>query len=89
MDLCCTGKNSVAARGLGGGHAGRCQQDGCEVLRVGEPDDKPDSQVPVAFQLTYDDGMVEARGRYSVRAVIRVGDEVLWRSTQSFPALTQ
>jgi putative lipoprotein len=49
---------------------------------------KPSGQVPVAYQLTYDDEMVEARGRYSVRAVIRVGDDVMWRSTQSFAALT-
>ncbi|WP_299426822.1 META domain-containing protein [uncultured Shimia sp.] len=49
---------------------------------------KPAGQVPVDFQLSYDDAMVEARGRYSVRAVIRVGEDVLWRSTQSFPALT-
>lgn len=49
---------------------------------------KPAGQVPVVFQLSYDDAMVEDRGRYSVRAVIRVGENVLWRSTQSFPALT-
>ncbi len=49
---------------------------------------KPTGQVPVAFQLSYDDAMVEDRGQYSVRAVIRVGEDVLWRSTQSFPALT-
>jgi putative lipoprotein len=49
---------------------------------------KPNGQVPVAYQLTYDDEMVDARGRYSVRAVIRVGDDVMWRSTQSFAALT-
>ncbi len=49
---------------------------------------KPVGQVPVDFRLSYDDAMVEERGRYSVRAVIRVGEEVLWRSTQSFPALT-
>lgn len=49
---------------------------------------KPAGQVPVDFRLSYDDAMVDARGRYSVRAVIRVGDDVLWRSTQSFPALT-
>lgn len=50
---------------------------------------RPEGQVPVDFRLSYDDAMVEDRGRYSVRAVIRVGEEVLWRSTQSFPALTQ
>ncbi|WP_283426536.1 META domain-containing protein [Shimia sagamensis] len=50
---------------------------------------KPSGQVPVAYQLTYDDGMVDERGRYSVRAVIRVGDNVMWRSTQSFAALTE
>jgi len=49
---------------------------------------RPEAQVPVDFRLSYDDAMVEERGRYSVRAVIRVGEEVLWRSTQSFPALT-
>jgi len=49
---------------------------------------KPAGQVPVDFRLSYEDGMVEERGRYSVRAVIRVGEDVLWRSTQSFPALT-
>lgn len=49
---------------------------------------KPAGQIPVDFRLSYDDAMVEDWGRYSVRAVIRVGEDVLWRSTQSFPALT-
>ncbi len=49
---------------------------------------RPEGQVPVDFRLSYDDAMVDDRGRYSVRAVIRVGEDVLWRSTQSFPALT-
>ncbi len=50
---------------------------------------KPEVQVPVPFRLAYDDGMVAENGRYAVRALIRVGEEVLWRSTQSFAALTQ
>jgi putative lipoprotein len=50
---------------------------------------RPEGQVPVTFRLAYDDNMVEERGRYAVRALIWVGDDVLWRSTQSFAALTQ
>ncbi|MBO9406649.1 META domain-containing protein [Shimia sp. R9_1] len=50
---------------------------------------KPEGQVPIAFRLAYDDGMVAENGRYSVRAIIQVGEDVLWRSTQSFAALTQ
>lgn len=50
---------------------------------------RPEGQMPVQFALRYDDRMVMAQGRYAVRAVIRVGDEVLWRSTEHVAALTQ
>ncbi|CUH54146.1 META domain-containing protein [Shimia marina] len=50
---------------------------------------RPQGQVPVDFALRYDDRMVVDSGRYSVRAVIRLGEDVLWRSTRSFAALTQ
>lgn len=44
--------------------------------------------VPVDFEIRYDDQMVLERHRYTVRAVILVDDKAMWRSTQSFPALT-
>ena len=50
---------------------------------------KPESQVPVPYQISYDSGMVDARGQYAVQAIIRVDDEVLWRTTSVFPALTR
>lgn len=50
---------------------------------------RPEGRIPAEFRLAYDDRMVQENGRYSVRAVIRVGEEVQWRSTQNFAALTQ
>ncbi|MFY0618295.1 YbaY family lipoprotein [Shimia sp.] len=50
---------------------------------------RPAGQVPVDYRLSYDDGMVLDSGRYAVSALIRVGDQVLWRSTTVHPALTR
>lgn len=50
---------------------------------------KPEGQVPVAYQVSYDLNMVDPRHSYAVQAQIRVGDDVLWRTTQIFPALTR
>ncbi len=50
---------------------------------------KPEGQVPVAYQVSYDLNMVDPRHSYAVQARIRVGEDVLWRTTQVFPALTR
>lgn len=49
---------------------------------------KPEASVPVPFEMSYDDAMVDERHRYAVRALIRVGSDVVWRTTEVFPALT-
>lgn len=50
---------------------------------------RPEGQVPVKWQLTYDDAMVSERGRFAVQAKITVQDRAMFRTTQVFPALTQ
>jgi putative lipoprotein len=37
-------------------------------------------QVPFAFALNYDTGSIAVNGRYTVRATIRLGDELIWTS---------
>ncbi|MEP2530729.1 META domain-containing protein [Shimia sp.] len=49
---------------------------------------RPGGQVPVGWQLTYDDAMVSDTGRYAVQAEITSGEKTLFRTTQVFPALT-
>lgn len=46
-------------------------------------------QVPVRFELPYDAQMIEARGRYAVRASIKDGDIVLFTSRDTVLVLTQ
>ncbi|TCL10257.1 putative lipoprotein [Shimia isoporae] len=48
---------------------------------------RPEGQVPVDYRLVYDSGMVKAGHRYAVQAKITVADDVIWRTTQVFPAL--
>jgi len=45
-------------------------------------------QVPIAFEVKYDDSVVQSSQRYAVRATIRVGGKLLFATTQNYPVLT-
>jgi len=45
-------------------------------------------QVPVRFELPFDPGAIDARGRYAVRATIKDGDTVLFTSLDTVLVLT-
>jgi putative lipoprotein len=49
---------------------------------------EPAGQVPIAFQVNYDDSAVQSSHRYAVRATIRVGGGLLYTTTQNYPVLT-
>ena len=50
---------------------------------------EPAGQVPIAFQVHYDDGAVQSSHRYAVRATIRVAGGLLYTTTQTLTVLTQ
>jgi putative lipoprotein len=50
---------------------------------------KPIGQVPIRFELTYDDNMIDERFTYAVSAKIRFGDRVVFRSTSAHLVLTR
>ena len=41
---------------------------------------------PYAFAITYDPGQIDPRRRYSLRASIRLGDQLLFTTTEAIPA---
>lgn len=45
--------------------------------------------VPQAFTLAYDPALIDERFSYSVSAEIRIGDKVMFRTTQANPVLTR
>jgi|APCry1669189034_1035192.scaffolds.fasta_scaffold00946_9 putative lipoprotein len=47
----------------------------------------PPGQVPIAFEVNYDDSLVQSSHRYAVRATIRVGGALLFSTTQNYPVL--
>jgi uncharacterized lipoprotein YbaY len=49
----------------------------------------PESQVPIPFTLEYEAAEIDARMTYAVDAEIRVGDRLLFRSTERYPVLTR
>ncbi|MEM6905972.1 MAG: META domain-containing protein, partial [Pseudomonadota bacterium] len=46
-----------------------------------------EGDVPVPFELAYDTALIQSRGRYTLRARLILGDEVLYRSTHVLPVL--
>jgi putative lipoprotein len=50
---------------------------------------KPTGQVPIPFELIYDDNMIDERNTYAVSAKIRFGDRVVFRSTSTHLVLTR
>jgi putative lipoprotein len=46
-------------------------------------------QVPLPFELSYDPSTIDERYRYNVRATIAVDGRVQFRTTQTYPVLTQ
>lgn len=47
------------------------------------------SQVPLGFALTYDDAVIREGHRYTLRAGIRHGDQLLFTTTQAYPVFTE
>ncbi len=46
-------------------------------------------QVPIPFEVAYNPAAVVANHQYSVRAMIKVADHMVFASTQSYPVLTR
>jgi uncharacterized lipoprotein YbaY len=46
-------------------------------------------QVPFAFELPYDAGDIDQRNSYTVRAIIRVDDQLRFTSTTAYPVITR
>jgi len=46
-------------------------------------------QVPIPFELIYDDGMIDQRHSYAVSARIRVDDKIVFRNTSAHLVLTR
>jgi putative lipoprotein len=49
---------------------------------------EPAGQVPIPFQVHYDDAAVQSSHRYALRATIRVAGGLLYTTTQNYPVLT-
>lgn len=49
---------------------------------------RPQGQVPVPYELSYDPGRIEERHRYALQARITSGDELLFITTTMNPILT-
>jgi len=45
-------------------------------------------QVPIAFEVTYDQTKIDQRLTYTVSATIQESGKVTWRSTQAYPVIT-
>ncbi|PSL20142.1 YbaY family lipoprotein [Shimia abyssi] len=58
------------------------------AIELGSVTVRPQGQVPITYQLTYDDAMVTDGLSFAVQATITLGDTTLFRTTSVYPALT-
>ena len=58
------------------------------AMKIAEVVITPEGQVPVPFEIAYDDGAIVPNGRYTLAARIEAGEQLLFINAAAYPVLT-